>query len=106
MIEQFLELGRCQPGFAHLQIRYGPNITGKKVVETIGKGQVILQRGPQDFEGSSGIVLISYAFFSSAVAKSSSPSETCRAIAGATFTSCFQLPASYSLHGGMTFQSA
>ncbi len=58
MVEQLLELRRCQQAFAYLQVCLAADVSGIEAVEGIGKRQVVLNRGPQDFDGPSRIVLM------------------------------------------------
>src|SRR5258708_28112622 len=60
MIEEVLELRRWQASFADVQVCQAADVSGIKTVERCGVSQIILDRGPQDFDGCSGIVLIQF----------------------------------------------
>src|SRR5580692_11146525 len=60
MIEQLPKLRRCQVALADLEIREPANVSRIETVEGLGIRQVILNRGPQDFDGRSWVVLMQF----------------------------------------------
>src|SRR5712692_11694908 len=53
MIEQLLELRRCQSPFAHLEVRQPADVSWIETVEGVGIREIVFNRGPQDFDGRS-----------------------------------------------------